>query len=389
MAAASRESLRDRLTRVRRALAESRLDALLVTDLANVRYLTGFSGTAASLIVSSSRARLVVDFRYGSAAASLPGAGDAGLFTVAVADAGVDETVIAAIGRDGLRRIAIEAASMPVARFNRLSAGLAAGGVSGAPPRADVPECPSLVPTEQLVERIRAVKDAGEISTLREAARRLSAVARLAPRLVTPGRSEREIAADVEAALRQAGFDRPAFETIVASGPNSALPHARPTGRLVEAGEGVVLDFGGVYDGYCVDITRTLQTGQASAGFRRMFAAVAEAHAAALAAIRPGVRASEIDAAARTVLGRHGLGEAFGHGTGHGLGLEVHEGPRITKAATADPDAVIEAGMVFTIEPGAYVAGVGGVRIEDDVLVVETGAEVLTDVPIELAGSRQ
>jgi Xaa-Pro aminopeptidase len=207
-------------------------------------------------------------------------------------------------------------------------------------------------------------------------------VAREAPRFVAAGRSEREIAADIDTALRRAGFERPAFETIVASGPNSALPHARPTGRALEPGEGVVLDFGGVYDGYCVDITRTLQTGPTSAGFRRIFAAVAEAHAAALAAVRPGVLTSEIDAAARAVLGRHGLGEAFGHGTGHGLGLEVHEEPRITNAAAANPDVVVEPGMVFTIEPGAYVPGVGGVRIEDDVLVLEAGAEVLTDVPI-------
>ena len=145
-----------------------------------------------------------------------------------------------------------------------------------------------------------------------------------------------------------------------------------------------MLDFGGVYDGYCVDLTRTLQIGPTPVALRRLFVAVAEAHAAALAVIRPGMRASEIDAAARGVLERHGLGAAFGHGTGHGLGLEVHEEPRITRAGTAHPDAVVQQGMVFTIEPGAYVPGVGGARIEDDVLVVEGGAELLTNVPIEL-----
>ncbi len=145
-----------------------------------------------------------------------------------------------------------------------------------------------------------------------------------------------------------------------------------------------MLDFGGVYDGYCVDLTRTVQLGSGTADFRRLFEAVAEAHAAAVAAVRPGVRASAIDAAARAVLARHGLAEAFGHGTGHGLGLEVHEEPRVARPVSGAPDAVVEPGMVFTIEPGAYVAGLGGVRIEDDVLVTPDGCDVLTHVPIEL-----
>jgi Xaa-Pro aminopeptidase len=146
----------------------------------------------------------------------------------------------------------------------------------------------------------------------------------------------------------------------------------------------VVLDFGGVYDGYCVDLTRTLRVGGSAPEFVRLVAAVREAQAAAIATVRPGVRPSEIDAAARDTLSRHGLGEAFGHGTGHGLGLEVHEEPRISKLPGALPDEPVVPGMVFTIEPGAYIEGFGGVRIEDDVLVVEGGCEVLTDVPIDL-----
>jgi len=190
------------------------------------------------------------------------------------------------------------------------------------------------------------------------------------------------VAAAIDSAMRTAGFQRPAFDTIVASGPNGALPHARPTDRTLLAGEGVVLDFGGVYDGYCVDLTRTLQLGRVSARFRRMFDAVRDAQAAGIAAVRPGARAIDIDGAARAVLDARGLGEAFGHGTGHGLGLEVHEEPRLSKLAPAEE--VVSAGMVFTIEPGAYVAGVGGVRIEDDVLVVSGGCELLTDVPVQL-----
>jgi Xaa-Pro aminopeptidase len=372
--------LRQRLTRVRHTIAEAGLDALLVSHLPNVRYLTGFAGTAGSLVVTASRAVLIVDFRYATAAAHLAGGDGRGLFDVAVAETNPDDRLTGTLRELECGRIGIEAASMPVARFNRLSAALADGG---EPLTGAAAACPSLVATDRIVERARLVKDESEVATLREAARRLSAVARNVPPLVAPGRIEQAIAADIDAAIRRAGFERSAFETIVASGPNSALPHARPTRRVVEQGEGVVLDFGGVYDGYCVDLTRTLHMGPRSAALRRIFAAVVEAHAAAVAAVKPGVRASDIDAAARGVLERHGLGAAFGHGTGHGLGLEVHEEPRLTKAGTAHPDSVVQPGMVFTIEPGAYVPGVGGVRLEDDVLVTERGAELLTDVPIE------
>ncbi len=379
MSGSTSTSLRERFSRVRRVIAEAGIDALLVSHLPNVRYLTGFAGTAGSLVVAPARAVLVVDFRYATAASELAEA--AGAFDVVVAETNPDDTLTAVLRELACRRIGIEAATMPVARFNRLSGALAATGGRLA---GSAQACPSLVPTERIIERARVVKDAGEIATLREAARRLSGVARDLRQFAAPGRTEREVASEIDAALRRAGFERPAFETIVASGPNSALPHARPTGRVLERDEGVVLDFGGVYDGYCVDLTRTLQTGAVPAALRRIFAAVVEAHAAAVAAVRPGIRASEIDGAARAVLDRHGLGAAFGHGTGHGLGLEIHEEPRLTRAGTAHPDSVVEPGMVFTIEPGAYVPGTGGVRIEDDVLVVEGGAELLTDVPIEL-----
>jgi Xaa-Pro aminopeptidase len=369
-----------RLARVRRQIEAAGLDALLISHLPNVRYLTGFAGTAGTAIVAPDRAVLIVDFRYATAATDLAGA-TGHVFEAVVAERTSDVAVTAACRELACQRIGIEAASMPVARFNRLSGALAPAG-AGLVGSADW--CPSLVPTERIVESARIVKDEVEIAIMREAAARLSAVARDLRRFAVPGRTEREIAAGIDSAVRAAGFDRAAFDTIVASGPNSALPHARPTSRMLAQGEGVVLDFGGVYDGYCVDLTRTLHAGARPAALRRIFAAVAEAHAAAIAAVQPGVRASDIDAAAREVLGRHGLGEAFGHGTGHGLGLEVHEEPRVTKTGTAHPDSVIEPGMVFTIEPGAYVPGVGGVRIEDDILVTEGGAEILTDVPIEL-----
>jgi Xaa-Pro aminopeptidase len=359
------ETAAARLARVRRHAADEGIDALVITHLANLLYLTGFTGSAGAAILLPRACLLVVDFRYATAAASLAARLD-GLIAVETFDGAYDAAIAARLVRESPARAGIEAAHLPVARFNAITAALASAGAAVA-----------LVPTERLVERARSIKDAAEVVALREGARRLAQVARALPALVREGRTERAIAADVDAAVRDAGFSRPAFETIVASGPNSALPHARPTDRTLAAGDPTVLDFGGVYDGYCVDLTRTVQLGVPSAPLARLYEAVAEAQQAAIGAVRPGVRASEIDAAARSVLRRHGLAEAFGHGTGHGLGLEVHEEPRISRPA-GGPDQVVEAGMVFTIEPGAYVPGVGGVRMEDDVLVTDSGCEVLT-----------
>jgi len=222
------------------------------------------------------------------------------------------------------------------------------------------------------------------VEVLREAGRRLSRVARRVTDFAVAGRTERDVADLIDDELRRAGFSRPAFDTIVASGPNSAQPHARPTERTLRLGDPTVLDFGGVYDGYCVDLTRTVQLGTSTEPIRNLYKAVLEAQTAAIRAIRPGVRASQVDAAARDVLESHGLGEAFGHGTGHGLGLEVHEEPRVGRSVAGQPDEPLVEGMVFTVEPGAYVPGTGGVRIEDDVLVTSDGCELLTDVPKRL-----
>lgn len=384
-------------TRIRRAHAElhrAGLDALLVTHPANVAYLTGLTASAAIAIVlrtslsssdsaspdepvSDLRCVLIVDSRYAISARTIEGASPA--LTVRVAAGSLDDEAVAQLRARAVRRVGVEAAHLNISRYNRIAAALAS--TEGAPISA-TGQAPLLVTTERVIERMRAVKDAGEIETLREAGRRISAVARRARTWIQPGRTERQIAAAVDAAMRTAGFERPAFDTIVAAGANAALPHARPTNRVVGANEGVLLDFGGVYDGYCVDLTRTVHIGPMPDGFRRLFDAVRDAQAAAIAALTPGALLVDIDAAARRVMERHGLGAAFGHGTGHGLGLEVHEEPRISPLAPAGEP--VQAGMVVTIEPGAYVPGIGGVRIEDDVLVTAGGGELLTDVPIEL-----
>jgi Xaa-Pro aminopeptidase len=363
-----------RHARVRTALQAKGLDALIVTTPANIRYLTNHIGTAGTLLLTATDIQLLVDFRYKEALRSRQDSPAAcpGLRICDVPDS-YDEALVSATMTSTARVIGIEAGHLTVARqewLTRTWQSRSAGII--------------LRSTERLIERFRAVKDAAEVHVLREAARRLTAVADSAIESVRAGIAERDVAAVIESALRRAGYERPAFDTIVASGPNSALPHYRAGDRALHAGDLVVLDFGGVLDGYCSDLTRTVSVGNPSPEARRLHAAVGEAQAAAIGAVKPGVTTADVDGAARQVLIAHGLGDAFGHGTGHGLGLDVHEEPRVSKPRPDVPPERLEPGMVFTIEPGAYVAGFGGVRIEDDVLVTETGCEVLTSVPRDL-----
>jgi len=345
-----------------------------VTTPANIRYLSNHIGTAGTLVITPTDIQLLVDFRYKEAVRSRQDSPAAcpGLRIYDVPDS-YDEALVSATMVLSAKVIGIEAGHLTVARQEWLTRTWQSRG-AGINVRS----------TERFIERFRAVKDAAEVTVLREAAHRLTAVAAAAFASVRSGITEREVAAVIETALRQAGYERPAFDTIVASGPNSALPHYRAGDRELHAGDLVVLDFGGVLDGYCSDLTRTVSVGNPSPDAVRLHAAVREAQAAAIDTVKPGVTTADVDGAARQVLVAHGLGEAFGHGTGHGLGLDVHEEPRVSKPRSDVPPERLEPGMVFTIEPGAYVPGFGGVRIEDDVLVTETGYEVLTSVPREL-----
>ena len=374
---APRETLAARHATLRTAVLSAGLDALIVTHLPNVFYLTNFLGTAGIAVVMHDRLYLILDFRYGSAAKELwdspYGCPNAEIVSV---DRTYDETLAALLRRLQPRRLGIEGDHVSVNRATQLTREM--GGAA------------ELAPTEGMVERLRIIKDAHEIDMLRRGARLLSPVAVDIIGDVRPGMKEQELAAKIDWRIKTAGFERCSFETIVASGPNSALPHAHPGERVLRDGDLVVLDFGGVYGGYCVDLTRTVAVGKPDAEMNRVYQAVLDAQRAAIAAVKPGVRAGEIDAAARGTLGRHGLAEAFGHSTGHGLGVEIHETPRIGPRREAAGDApapideAIEPGMVFTIEPGAYLPGWGGVRIEDDVLVTSDGVEVLTNVPTSL-----
>ena len=356
---------------IRRALDEHRLDALVITALPNILYLTNFTGSSAIVVVSADRLRFLTDSRYLTVIDETRGQGYEcpGLELVAV-EGSYDAKLAEVLDGQSWTRVGFEATDLTVARHTWLTKTVAI----------------ELVATEGVVERARVVKDDYEIATLREAGRRLSRVADEVPNEVRAGRTEREVAMAIDSRIREAGFTRTAFDTIVAGGPNAALPHARPGERKLAEGDLVVLDFGGVYDSYCVDLPRTVSIGPASPRVREVYEAVRLAHDRAIQAVAPGRSRFDIDAAARQTLDERGLGEAFGHGTGHGLGVEVHEGPRITRRRpdVEAADEAVQAGMVFTIEPGAYLPGWGGVRIEDDVLVTENGVDLLTTTPTAL-----
>jgi Xaa-Pro aminopeptidase len=344
------------------------LRALIVSTPSNITYLTGFKGSAGLLVVTGASALLCVDGRYEQAVRAAISAGTLAPVNVQRVSGRYDETLRLVLARERLSHVGFEAEHVTYATWSAWRRAA-----------ADV----SFEPTRRVVEGQRMIKDASEIETFRRGAAALAQVFGALPSIVAAGRTEQEVASGIDAAIEAEGFERPAFETIVASGPNSALPHARPTGRRLSAGDLVVLDFGGVLSGYCLDLTRMAAIGTLSPSAMALFEGVRQANAAAVAAVRPGIRASDVDRAAREVLDANDLGEAFLHATGHGLGLEVHEAPRL---GTSDPDAPqrLEAGMVVTIEPGAYVAGVGGVRLEDDVLVTPDGSDVLTKLPHDL-----
>jgi Xaa-Pro aminopeptidase len=374
MALATSASLGIRHATVRRAVEAFSLDALIVTSPTNIRYLTNHAGSAGTLVATAGAMHLLVDFRYQEAVRQLQET-EAACPSMQVWNVAgsYDEALLDCLAEIGIGSAGFEAGHVTVARHEWLVRTAGARRLALA-----------FRATDRMVEQARVIKDDGEVATLRDAARRLTPVARAAFDLVRAGTSERAVAARIDAAIRDAGFERPAFDTIVASGPNGALPHYRAGDRRLERGDLVVLDFGGVLDGYCSDLTRTVAVAPPSSEARRVHQAVREAQQAAIDAVKPGIATTEVDRAARRVLDAHGLGEAFGHGTGHGLGLDVHEEPRVTRPRADVAPVTLEPGMVFTIEPGAYLPGWGGVRIEDDVLVTADGCEVLTSVPYAL-----
>ncbi|HWM64058.1 MAG TPA: aminopeptidase P family protein, partial [Solirubrobacterales bacterium] len=337
-------------------VAEAGLDRLLVTDLTNVRYLTGFGGTNGACVCGPDTRLLLTDFRYTERAEAEVD----GWEVVTISD-----DWLGGIGQRLAGRVGFEDDHVSVRLLEKL--------------RGKLPDGVELVAAGGAVEKLRRVKDAAELEAIAAAAELADEVWRWSIERGLAGRSERDVARAAEARIRELGGD-PSFPTIVAAGPNGALPHAEPGEREIGIGELVVFDMGALLDGYCSDGTRTYATGEPGERAREAYEVVRQAQAAALDAVRAGIGGEELDGVARERIAAAGHGERFGHGLGHGVGLEVHEAPRVSPRS----EDVLAAGEVVTIEPGVYLPGELGVRIEDLIVVTETGCRNLSGLPKDL-----
>jgi Xaa-Pro aminopeptidase len=341
----------ERLGRLRAGFPDA--EALLILNPKNIRYLTGFTGSDGALLVGPGWLELLVDGRYVTQAHQEASGAEIAEFRNRV------EGIAGVVRRHALGGIGFEAAALSVEEHLRLREGL-----------PDV----ALEPLSDGLQSLRAVKDREEIAMIREAARIAGEALAQVREMIRPGVREMEIALELEYRMRRGGAEQVSFETIVASGANAALPHAQPGSRTIANGDCVTVDYGAVYQGYHSDETCTYIMGRPSARQEEVYRLVREAQDRAIQAVRPGVSCGEIDRVARSYLEEAGMGSYFSHGTGHGVGLDVHEPPRL---AAGRPE-ILQAGMVVTVEPGIYLPGVWGIRIEDTVLVTEEGSERLT-----------
>jgi len=343
-----------RLTKLREALATDGLDAILITQPENRRYLSGFTGSDGALLISQDQAVLATDFRYYEQVEK-----QAPDFRLAKVTARFETLLPELIQQVGAKTVGFESAHLTVDQHQKWQ---------------KVAEGFELVPTKGLVERIRAVKDEGELGKIKKAiALSDEALAHIAD-FIEPGMTEKEVAWELEVFMRTRGAEKLVFDTIVGSGPNGAMPHATVSERVIQAGEPIVIDMGAMVDGYNSDMTRTICAGRPDDKFKEIYAIVLEAQLTAEQNIRPGMQGKQADGIARQVIEQAGYGENYGHGLGHGVGLAVHEKPGVGRLS----EDVLEPGMVFTVEPGIYLPGWGGVRIEDIVIMRDDGVEVLT-----------
>jgi len=348
-----------RRERLQPALKESRAGGFLVTALPNLRYLTGFTGSNGALLLTPQRSLLFTDPRYQTQA---PQESDC---EVKIAKGPLFKDVAAWMGRLHLRSLAIEQNRISFEAYGQLQ---------------ELTRGVRLVPLVGAVEILRMVKSDDEVATIKASVQLNSAALEYALKHFRPSMTEIDLAAEIEYRMRRLGADGTAFETIVASGSRAALPHARPTDCVIQPDELLLIDMGANVSGYASDMTRTLAVGRLDSKKRRIYRAVLESQLAAVDAVKPGVSCANVDRAARDVLRGFGLDKLFLHSTGHGLGLEIHERPRVGRKETTK----LQAGMVITIEPGVYQEGLGGVRIEDTVAVTAGGHQILTPTRKEL-----
>jgi Xaa-Pro aminopeptidase len=335
-------------------LPEVKADCLLVSSPANVRYLSGFAGSNGLILLTARETHFFTDPRYSIEASQSIAA------KVHVVKGPLTGGVTAVIKRKRLKKIGFESAAMSYEDFAHL--------------REQLPLGAGLVPAGKIIEQRRMMKSPDEIATIRESVRINSEAYERALKRVRPGVRELDIAAEIEFQMKMLGAENPSFDTIVAAGPRSALPHAHPSDYRLEANELLLIDMGASLHGYSSDMTRVSHLGRVPRRVQEMYRAVLEAQLAGIAAVRDGASAGHVDSVTRKVLRKHKLDKEFVHSTGHGLGLEIHEMPRLGRK---DP-TTLRAGMTVTIEPGVYVEGVGGIRIEDTVLVTAAGCEILT-----------
>lgn len=343
-----------RLTRLRQLMGERNLQALLVTGGYNRRYMSGFTGSSGALLITADKAVLLSDFRYRSQAPQ-----QAVHYEFVEHKPKLIETVKELLHDWKVAELGFEQQDVSYGTY---------AGYAEALPGV------KLVPTGSLIEELRMVKDDAELAVMQEAAELADRTFEHMLGFLKPGLKESDVALELEFYMRRHGATSTSFETIVASGERSALPHGKASDRVLRSGEFVKLDFGAYYKGYCSDITRTVMLGKPTPKHREIYDIVLEAQLHTLDQIRPGMTGQQGDALARDVIAKYGYADFFGHGTGHGLGLEIHEAPRLSVTG----DVVLKPGMTVTVEPGIYLPDFGGVRIEDDIVMTDTGMRRLT-----------
>ncbi|MFJ7666099.1 M24 family metallopeptidase [Lysinibacillus sp. NPDC097195] len=348
-----------KLQKLRQTLQEQNIDGILITNDYNRRYMTGFTGTAGVAIVSQNDAVFITDFRYTEQAAA-----QITDFTIVQHEATLLEEIATQVQAMGIKSLGFEKDTVSFGTYELYNRVI----------KAD------LVPVSGLIEKIRLIKTEQEINIIKVACEIADHAFTHILDFIKPGKTELEVSNELEFFMRQQGATQSSFDTIVASGLRSALPHGVATNKVIEKGDFVTLDYGALYNGYISDITRTVAVGEPSEKLVDMYNTVLASQLLALEKVGPGLTGIQADAIARDYLTEKGYGEAFGHSLGHGIGLEVHEGPGLSKRS----ETLLEPGMAVTIEPGVYVPGVGGVRIEDDILITESGNELLTHSTKEL-----